>query len=89
MIQQGPNPKDEFLHIKGDSRRYHRREKPLDPTTLAQGDPILVGIGRIHHPFENRFWWGVNRMFTGGTIWILTHGHINSSTLGFPAERLE
>ena len=33
-------------------------------------EPILVGIG----------------MFTAGTIWLLTHGHISSLFRGFPTQ---
>ena len=38
-----------------------------------QWDPILVGRCTTHvrHPFQLWDW----LMFTGGTIWVLTHGH--------------
>ena len=43
-----------------------------------QWDPILgpgaPGVGEFTTHFSTYFSWAVG-MFTGGTIWILTHGH--------------
>ena len=39
-------------------------------------DPSLVGIGEFTQFRTDSLVVGLNRMFTGGTIWILTHGHM-------------
>ena len=43
----------------------------------VQGDLILVGIGEFSstHFRLPILVVGLNRMLTGGTIWLLTHGH--------------
>ena len=40
-----------------------------------QWDPILVGLGEFTTRLRTYFS-GWSGMFTGGTIWILTHGQI-------------
>ena len=39
-------------------------------------DPILVGR-RIHHHFRTGIFSGWIGMFTGGTVWVLTYGHMS------------